>query len=57
MFRPKKGSLSEYRGKQASTHIYHDMLVLCTVINDDGYDVEGEPGIRGITFGELFQVN
>jgi hypothetical protein len=54
--RPKKGSLTEYRGKKASTQIYQEMLELCSIIYDAGDPLEDEPELRGILFGDLFQV-
>lgn len=48
--------MTEYRGKKANTHIYQEMLELCEIINDAGDPLEDEPDLRGILFGDLFQV-
>lgn len=55
-FRPKKGSLTEYRGMKANIQVYQEMIDLCQVIHDYGSVVHGEPDLREITFGDLFQV-
>lgn len=54
--KPKKGSLTEYRGMKANIQVYQEMIELCQVIHDSGVPVEGEPDLREIPFGELFQI-
>lgn len=54
--RPKKGSLTEYRGMKANIQVYQEMIDLCYVIHSEGRPVSGEPDLREIAFGELFQV-
>lgn len=55
-FRPKPGSLTEYRGMKANIQVYQEMIELCQVIDDSGRPVDGEPELREISFGELFQI-
>lgn len=54
--KPKPGSLTEYRGMKANIQVYQEMIELCQIISDAGQPVEGEPELRQITFGELFQI-
>lgn len=54
--RPKPGSLTEFRGMKANIQVYQEMIDLCAIINNEGHDVEGEPGLRQILFGDLFQI-
>lgn len=56
IFRPKPGSLTEYRGMKANIQVYQEMIELCQVINEAGKPVDGEPDLRVISFGELFQI-
>lgn len=41
---------------KANIQVYQEMIELCQVINEAGKPVEGEPDLREITFGELFQI-
>lgn len=54
--RPKPGSLTEYRGMKANIHVFQELIDLCAVINQEGRNVKGEPELREITFGEIFQI-
>ncbi|CAG9809725.1 unnamed protein product [Chironomus riparius] len=54
--KPKPGSLTEYRGMKANIQVFQEMIELCSVIHDSGKPVEGEPELRQINFGELFQI-
>ncbi|KAG5674096.1 hypothetical protein PVAND_004082 [Polypedilum vanderplanki] len=54
--KPKKGSLTEYRGMKANIQVYQEMIELCEVIHNSGRPVEDEPELREISFGELFQI-
>jgi Costars len=56
VFRPKKGSLTEYRGMKANIQVYQEMIDLCTIIYNEGHPVEDEPELRQILFGEIFQI-
>ena len=55
-FRPKPGSLTEYRGMKANIQVFQEMIDLCHIIHTEGRPVEDEPELREITFGELFQI-
>lgn len=48
--------MTEYRGMKANIQVYQEMIELCQVINEAGKPVEGEPELREILFGELFQI-
>lgn len=39
-----------------STQSKTEMIDLCSIIHDEGRVVKGEPELREITFGELFQI-
>ncbi|CAO1439512.1 unnamed protein product [Diamesa tonsa] len=54
--KPKPGSLTEYRGMKANIEVFQEMIDLCSIIHDEGRVVKGEPELREITFGELFQI-
>ena len=54
--RPKPGSLTEFRGMKANIQVYQEMIDLCAIIETEGSPVEGEPELRQILFGELFQI-
>jgi hypothetical protein len=54
--RPKPGSLTEYRGMKANIQVFQEMIDLCAIINNEGHPVEGEPELRQILFGEIFQI-
>uniref|UniRef100_A0A1I7WVF0 Conserved oligomeric Golgi complex subunit 3 n=1 Tax=Heterorhabditis bacteriophora TaxID=37862 RepID=A0A1I7WVF0_HETBA len=51
---PKPGTLTEKRAKTASMHIGNEMLYLCEIINNYGY--ESSDGKIRIKFGKLFSV-
>lgn len=55
-FRPKPGSLTEFRGMKANIQVFQEMIDLCAIIHSEGKPVEGEPDLREILFGELFQI-
>lgn len=54
--RPVAGSLTEQRGQKANMKVLKEMLELCQLINSEGHQTD-EPGLKGITFGELFNVS
>jgi len=54
--KPKPGSLTEFRGMKANIQVYQEMIELCLIIHQEGKPVEGEPDLREISFGELFQI-
>lgn len=56
LYRPKPGSLTEFRGMKANIQVYQEMIELCLIIHQEGKPVEGEPDLRQIDFGELFQI-
>lgn len=41
---------------KANIQVYQEMIELCGIINSEGRPVDGEPDLRQITFGELFQI-
>jgi hypothetical protein len=41
---------------KANIQVFQEMIELCQVIHDSGKPVEGEPELRQIDFGELFQI-
>lgn len=41
---------------KANIQVYQEMIDLCRVIHDEGTPVDGEPDLREILFGELFQI-
>lgn len=56
--KPIAGSLTEARGQKANMHVFKEMYELCQVIYADGFPIEeGKPELRGILFGELFNVS
>jgi len=54
--KPKPGSMTEFRGMKANIQVYQELIELCAIINEEGTPVEGEPELREISFGELFQI-
>lgn len=52
--RPKEGSRTEYRGKQAGVHISNEVVDLCEIIETLGR--QQPDGSVGVTFGELFDM-
>ncbi|CRK90050.1 CLUMA_CG003772, isoform A [Clunio marinus] len=54
--KPKPGSLTEFRGMKANIQVYQEMIELCGIIQQEGRPVKGEPELREITFGEIFQI-
>ncbi|XP_012252812.1 actin-binding Rho-activating protein isoform X2 [Athalia rosae] len=54
--RPAAGSLSDIRGRKAFAHISKEIIELCEIINQNGTPCKDEPGIKGITFGDLFNI-
>ncbi|VDL72308.1 unnamed protein product [Nippostrongylus brasiliensis] len=52
--RPKPGTLTEKRAKEASAEIAKEMMYLCEVIRD--YGTPGADGRITITFGKLFSI-
>lgn len=56
--RPIAGSLTEARGQKANMHVFKEMYELVQVIYNDGFPIEDDkPELRGILFGELFNVS
>lgn len=53
--KPVAGSLTEQRGQKANMKVLKEMLELCQLINSEGHPTD-EPGLKGITFGELFNI-
>lgn len=51
-----KGSMTEYRGFQANMQMGKEIVQLCGVIQQEGKQIEGIPGLSQITFGELFHI-
>ena len=41
---------------KANIQVFQEMIELCSVIHDSGKPVDGEPELRQINFGELFQI-
>lgn len=41
---------------KANIQVYQEMIELCLIIHQEGKPVEGEPDLREISFGELFQI-
>lgn len=54
--RPKKGTLTEYRGIKANIQVSKEIVELCCIIHEEGKPVEGKLGLKQITFGELFSI-
>ena len=48
--------MTEFRGMKANIQVYQEMIELCGIIDQEGRPVEGEPELREISFGELFQI-
>lgn len=56
--KPKVGSLTEARGQKAAINVFKNMLELCEIINNSGYQKsKEEPDLAVILFGELFNVS
>ena len=41
---------------KANIEVFQEMIDLCGIINNEGRSVKGEPELRQILFGELFQI-
>lgn len=41
---------------KANIHVFQEMIDLCSIINDQGKPVKGEPELRQIDFGQLFHI-
>lgn len=41
---------------KANIQVYQEMIDLCGIIYNEGRPVDGEPELRQILFGELFQI-
>lgn len=41
---------------KANIQVYQEMIDLCAIIHTEGRPVTGEPELREITFGELFNI-
>lgn len=55
--KPIAGSLTEARGQKANMHVFKEMYELVQVIYTDGFPIEEDkPELRGILFGELFNI-
>ncbi|XP_050694120.1 actin-binding Rho-activating protein-like isoform X2 [Eriocheir sinensis] len=52
--RPVAGSKSERRGRGAARHVNAEVVFLCDMIHQEGYQLPD--GTAAITFGELFQL-
>ena len=48
--------MTEFRGMKANIQVYQEMIELCGIIHSEGKPVDGEPDLRQIDFGELFQI-
>lgn len=52
--RPKEGTKTEYRGKQAGVRISNEIVELCMVIKENGYRWSENTYV--ISFGSLFEI-
>jgi Costars len=41
---------------KANIQVFQEMIDLCAIIHSEGKPVRGEPDLREILFGELFQI-
>lgn len=41
---------------KANIQVFQEMIELCGIIHTEGQPVKGEPDLRQIEFGELFQI-